>query len=100
MSTKAKAKAKVGLSAADLDAQFNPDSIARRKITAALAQLEDRALPPEQFRKLCSLSNSQLGQYIDEFADHHIRVRVNGRIVILWAGSKKFAREQREKLGV
>ena len=84
----------------ELDSQFNPVTKIPGKIRDALKKLGDHAMTASNFAKEARVPNSQLVNYVEEFADHVVTVRENGRDRTLWCGSKSFAEKVRERLGI
>jgi hypothetical protein len=71
--------------------------IVPKKIRDGLAALGDSWEYEVEFLKRCSLANQDLAMYRDQFADFYVDTpgRNPKRV---WAGSKKFATQLRERL--
>lgn len=88
------------LSLDDLDKQYNVNIIVPARIRTALAKLGDNAMTALNFQKEANVTTLHLSQFADQFEDHLVTVRENGRPKVLWCGTEAFARKVRERLGL
>lgn len=89
---------KVAISGDELQSEFNPNMVIKRKIQDALNKLGPYACRQEDFRQLVGIGSAQLSAVRKEYADYLITVKENGHSTFLWTGDKQFAAEQRKKL--
>lgn len=88
--------AKLGRSLADFRATHDKAYIVPAKIKATLAALGESWLYEAEFIKACGLTAPDVAAFRDQFADHLVDVRHEGRRRAVWAGTKAMAGKLRE----
>lgn len=87
---------KLGRSLADFRATHDKAFIVPAKIKATLAALGESWLYEAEFIKACGLTAPDVAAFRDQFADHLVDVRHEGRRRAVWAGTKAMAGKLRE----
>lgn len=96
MSEKAKSKVevkRVGHSLQEFRAAHDKSFIVPQKIRAALKALGDGWEYEAQFTRMAGISQTELGNYREQFSEHVVMV---DRIKRVWAGTKAAAAKLRE----
>ena len=103
VSNKSKPAAKklaAALSLDDLDKQYNPNVIVPARIRIALEKLGDNAMTALNFQREANVTTLHLVQFSEQFEDHLVTVRENGKTKVLWCGTVAFANKVKERLGL
>ena len=91
-------KPQCAMSGDEVQAEFNPNNVIKRKIQDAIGRLGPYACRQEEFRQLAGIGSAQLSSVRKDYADYLIPVKENGHDTFLWTGDKEFAAAQRKKL--
>lgn len=87
---------KTGRSLSEFRATHDKAFIVPAKIKATLAELGDSWTYEAEFIKQSGLTAPDVSAFRDQFADHIVEVRHEGRRRTVWAGTKGFAAKLRE----
>jgi hypothetical protein len=88
--------AKLGRSLADFRAAHDRAYIVPQKIRATLAAMGESWLYEAEFIKASGLTAPDVAAFRDQFAEHLVDVRHEGRRRAVWAGTKALAGKLRE----